>query len=150
MSPTAHPAPTTRVLNAIAGAQTLALPSGATGLITACPCSPPPPGAAPWLGGVALWQGRVIWVVDPVGLCRVPSETGERLIVVVEAGADAFGWGVAISAPAVLADAALIGGEIFAGCPSGWLRPALLGDGRRVWLADTAVISAALRHAEAA
>lgn len=150
LSPAPH-LPTTRVLTAVAGAQLLALPSGATGRIATCRCSPPPPGAAPWLGGVALIGQQVIWAIDPVGLCRsTPATSGERLLVVVQAGGTSAGWGVVISAAATLADATVVGGDVLAGCPGGWLQPALLADGRRAWLVHPTAITNALMSAEAA
>jgi len=141
----ANPLTTTRVLTAFAGEHLLAFPSAATGLISACVCSPPPPGGAPWLGGVAPLRGQLIWVLDPVGLCRNEIRpAGERLVVVIDGGGPHAGWGVAISAPSALADATPIRGEVLATCPKDWVRPCLLNDGRRAWLIDSATISTAL------
>ncbi len=150
MSPSAHPIPITRVLTAHVGEQLLAFPSAATGLITTCPCSAPPPGAAPWFAGVATWRGQVLWVLDLVGISRMQVSAADQLMVVVDAGEQHAGWAVAISAPADLTDATSIAGDLLTSCPSGWLRPCLLQDGRRAWLVDTVAIATVLQQPVAA
>ena len=150
MSLPAHHLPTTRVLTASAGDHLLAFPSAATGLITTCPCSAPPPGAAPWFAGVATWRGQVLWVLDLVGFSRTQVRTADQLMVVVDAGEQGAGWSVAISAPANLTDATPIAGDLLTSCPCGWLRPCLLQDGRRAWLVDTVAIANALQQPVAA
>ncbi len=154
-----HPVSSTHVLTAFAGEHLLAFPSAATAHLASCPCSPPPPGAAPWLGGVAVWQEQVLWVLDPVGLsrsdpCQATAGARDRLVVVVdsrvESGDGHGGWGVLISTPAGLAQATPIAGELMTTCPAPWLRPCLLHHGRRAWLVDTVAIAADLQRAAAA
>lgn len=150
MSLPAHHLSTTRVLTAIAGDHLLAFPSAATGLITTCPSSAPPLGAAPWFAGVATWRGQVLWVLDLVGFGRTSARSADPLMVVVDTGEQGAGWAVTISAPANLTDATPIAGDLLTSCPSDWLRPCLLQDGRRAWLVDTVVIATALRQTVAA
>jgi len=133
-----------RVVVARCAGRLLAVDQEAVSTLAHLWTSPPPPGASPWVDGLAEHEGRTALVVAPFGAqpdgetrhqAQVLLLTGPALPAIAMRIDGTAGFGAAVARPSTE--------RLSAACPAAWLRPCRLDDGRDAVLVDAPAIRSA-------
>lgn len=133
-----------RVVVARCAGRLLAVDQEVVSTVASLTCSPPPPGSAPWVDGLADHEGRLALVMAPFGT-QAGDEARRPVLALLLTGAEQPAIAMRIDGNAGFGDAAPRPAteRLSAACPASWLRPCRLDDGRDAVLIDTQAVRSA-------
>lgn len=140
-----------RVLAISCAGRHLAIIASQVQALVTVPCTPPPPGSAPWVGGLADLDDRVAVVVAPFGCDPVAGPHRPMTLVVLNGGGP-LPAAVAVDGVGIFAEAIVLPqrDRISIASPTAWLRPCRLSSGQVAVLLDGQAVVQALAMPAAA
>ena len=137
-----------RVVIAPGAGRILAVDQSKVSAIADISCSPPLPGAAPWVDGIGDHGGRPVLIVAPFGAGPHTQPVRRAAILVLTdepapaVSDDALLIGIRIDGSARLVECVprSTGERLSSACPAAWLRPCRLADATDAVLVDVAAI----------